>query len=217
MGAGSMDLLGWRRANHALYEDVRRTADQDPAAAHALWRARRDVMFTTDPATPLRPGDPRFFDGLRYGAYDEALRFTVPVEPAEPAGFTAQTGTDGEVGFERLGRVTLGDLGTLDVWWITGYGGGLWLPVRDGGSGSLSYGGGRYVLDTVKGADLGSGPGALVDGERPGGASASPGEPLVVDLNFLYPPSCAYDPAWACPLAPPGNRLEAVLEVGELA
>lgn len=209
MGAGSMDLLDWRRGNHALYEDVRALAPTDPSGAHALWRAQRDVMFTTHPATPLPPGDPRFFEGLRYGAYDEALRFDVTVEPASPASFTAETGTDGQVGFERLGRVVLGDLGALDVWWITGYGGGLWLPVRDGSSGSTSYGGGRYVLDTVKGADLGSGPGVLADGGRPG-------RPLVVDLNFLYAPSCAYDPAWACPLAPAGNRVGAVLEVGEL-
>ena len=61
------------------------------------------------------------------------------------------------------------------------------------------YGGGRYLLDTVKGADLGG------DGGR-----------LVVDLNFAYAPSCAYDPAWACPLAPPGNRVDAEVPVGEL-
>ena len=216
MGAGSMDLLGWRRWNHALYADVRALAGTDPAGAHALWRAQRDVTFTTHPATPLRPGDPRFFDGLSYGDYDEALRFAAPLEPAGPASFTAVTGTDGQVGFERIGTVTLGDLGSLDVWWITGYGGGLWLPVRDGGSGSLSYGGGRYVLDTVKGADLGSAPWAATDEGGASGSGVHAGGALVVDLNFLYAPSCAYDPAWTCPLAPPGNRLETALAVGEL-
>ena len=62
-----------------------------------------------------------------------------------------------------------------------------------------SYGGGRYLLDTVKGADLGG-----------------DGDALVVDLNFAYAPSCAYDPAWACPLAPAGNRVEVAVPVGEL-
>ena len=84
------------------------------------------------------------------------------------------------------------------------YGGGLWVPVHDASSGASSYGGGRYLLDTVKGADLGS-------------TRTATGEELVLDLNFLYNPSCAYDPAWACPLAPPGNRLEAAVEAGELA
>ena len=37
-----------------------------------------------------------------------------------------------------------------------------------------------------------------------------------MDLNFAYNPSCAYDPAWVCPLAPPGNRLAAEVLAGEL-
>jgi uncharacterized protein (DUF1684 family) len=81
------------------------------------------------------------------------------------------------------------------------YGGGVFLPLHDAGCGKPGggYGGGRYLLDTVKGADLGG------DGDH-----------LVVDLNFAYAPSCAYDPAWACPLAPPGNRVDADVPVGEL-
>ncbi|HET9996639.1 MAG TPA: DUF1684 domain-containing protein [Nocardioides sp.] len=39
---------------------------------------------------------------------------------------------------------------------------------------------------------------------------------LVLDLDFAYAPSCAYDPALACLLAPPGNRVDAVVPVGEL-
>jgi uncharacterized protein (DUF1684 family) len=30
-------------------------------------------------------------------------------------------------------------------------------------------------------------------------------------------PSCAYDDQWACPLAPPENRVEAPIIAGELA
>ena len=70
---------------------------------------------------------------------------------------------------------------------------------QDALAGEHTYGGGRYLLDTVKGADLGG-----ADGE------------LVVDFNFAYQPSCAYDPAWACPLAPPGNVVDVELPVGEL-
>ena len=101
------------------------------------------------------------------------------------------------VSFSRLGRVDLDGIGSLDVWWLDSYGGGIFVPVRD--AASSTYGGGRYLLDTVKGADL-------------GGTSDS----LVVDLNFAYQPSCAYDPAWACPLAGAGNTLAAELPVGEL-
>ena len=94
--------------------------------------------------------------------------------------------------------MTLDGVGTLDVWWVASYGGGVFVPVRDASAGKGTYGGGRYVLDTVKGADLGGSGGRLV-----------------VDLNFAYNPSCAYDPAWACPLAPPGNVVPVAVPVGE--
>ena len=73
----------------------------------------------------------------------------------------------------------------------------MFVPVRD--TAPSTYGGGRYLIDTVKGADLGG-----------------DGAGLVVDLNFAYQPSCAYDSAWACPLAGPGNTLPAEVPVGEL-
>ena len=71
--------------------------------------------------------------------------------------------------------------------------------MKDATSGTATYGGGRYLIDTVKGADLGG------DGGR-----------LILDFNFAYNPSCAYDPAWACPLAPAGNTLRRSLLAGEL-
>ena len=88
---------------------------------------------------------------------------------------------------------------SLDVWRLTSYGGGIFVPFRDGTAGTSTYGAGRYLIDTIKGADLG------------GDASG-----LVVDFNFAYNPSCAYDSAWVCPLAPPGNRLAAPVRGGEL-
>ena len=87
---------------------------------------------------------------------------------------------------------------SLEVAWLAAYGGGVFLCFRDATSGRASYGGGRYLLDTVKGADLGD------DGGR-----------LVLDFNFAYNPSCSYDPSWVCPLAPPANRLAVAVEAGE--
>jgi len=78
------------------------------------------------------------------------------------------------------------------------HGGGLFLPLRDGTAGDTSYGGGRYALDTAKGADLG------------GTAST-----LVIDLNFLYHPSCRYSSRWQCPLAPAENTAAAPVRAGE--
>lgn len=198
----SLALLDWRRCVHALYADVRATPD--PRAAHELWRVVRDELFAHHPASPLLPDDRVVFAGLPYAPYDAALRFEATVDTdVEPARLEVPTGTDGIVPFERIGRVRLGDLGGLDVWWLGSYGGGAFVPMKD--RNPQTYGGGRYVLDTVKGADLGG----EID-------PASGHGTLVLDLNFAYNPSCAYDPAWACPLAPPGNTLASEIAAGEL-
>lgn len=199
MSAPSLSLLDWRRRVFALYAAVR--AHDDPAAAHALWRAGRDDLFAHHPDSPLLPQARSSFTGLPVAPYDPAWRFEVEVErDVAPAHLEVQTGTDGLVRFERLGVAPLPGVGSLDVWWLSAYGGGVFVPLKDGSAGRTTYGGGRYLLDTVKGADLG---GSALEGR------------LVLDLNFAYNPSCAYDPAWACPLAPPGNVLAGAVAAGE--
>jgi uncharacterized protein (DUF1684 family) len=194
------DIVDWRRRVFALYAEVRAIAD--PAAGHDLWRRSRDELLATHPASPLLPETREGFSGLPVPDYDPAWRFEVEVLAAEPATIEVASGTDGHVPFERLGRVEVPGVGSLDVWRLATYGGGLFVPVKDASAGKPggTYGGGRYVLDTVKGADLG-------DGGRHGS--------LVLDLNFAYNPSCAYDPAWACPLAQPGNIVPVEIPVGE--
>jgi uncharacterized protein (DUF1684 family) len=195
----ALAVLDWRRQVHDLYASVR--AASTPARGHDLWRRGRDRLLGTHPASPIPVDERGTAVRLPVPAYDPAWRFEAVVERSEPAHLDVPTGTDGVVPFERIGSVRLDGLGTLDVWWLGSYGGGIFLPVKDASAGlpGGTYGGGRYLLDTVKGADLG--------GRR---------NRLVLDLNFAYNPSCAYDDAWACPLAPPGNTLRGVdLPVGE--
>lgn len=192
----SLSLLGWRRAVGRLYTDA--GAADDPATGWRGWRAGRDALFRDHPDSPLPPGRRAGFTGLPYAPYDPALRFAAPVRPAEPERLEVRTGTDGLVPMERIGRAELPGVGGLDVWWLAVYGGGVFVPMRDATAGAGTYGGGRYLLDTAKGADLGGADGTLV-----------------LDLNFAYHPSCAYDPAWSCPLAPPGNVLEVPVRAGE--
>ncbi len=195
----SLDLLDWRRRVHALYAEVRASAD--PAVGHESWRLGRDELLATHPQSPILRDRRVRFTGVPVAPYDPALRFEAVVEPAEPHRFEVPTATDGVVPFDRIGTVRLDGLGSLDVWWLGSYGGGVFLPVKDALAGQETYGGGRYLLDTVKGADLG--------GDAREGV-------LIVDLNFAYNPSCAYDPAWVCPLAPLGNTLKAPTRAGEL-
>lgn len=198
MGPASVDVVDWRRRTSELYAQVR--SAMDPVAAHERWVDGRDALLRHHPASPVPVNSRASFRGAKVAPYDPAYRFVAPlIEPAQPQRRDVATGTDGTVSFELAGRVELAGLGSLDVWWLLGYGGGLFVPLKDSTSGRETYGGGRYVLDTMKGADLG------------GDASG-----LVIDLNFAYQPSCAYDEAWACPLPGPGNVLDAAVPVGEL-
>lgn len=195
----ALTLVDWRRRVAQTYADVRRLAADDPVTAHHEWVARRDELFAEHAASPLRRAAKAVFTGLPVAPYDPAYRFEVRIHATSPQRLDVATGTDGLVPFDRVGRMELGELGTLSVWALRTYGGGIFVPVKDRTAGRGSYGGGRYVLDTVKGADLGQ----------------SPDGGLVLDLNFAYNPSCAYDPAWACPLATRGNVLDAAVPVGE--
>lgn len=200
----SLTLLAWRRSVQSLYAQVRAAAD--PVAGHELWRAGRDELLRAHPDSPLPPAARAGFAGARVAAYDPAYRHVVAVDTAvEPRQLAVPTATDGVVPFDRVGVLHLPGLGDLDVWWLGSYGGGLFVPVKDALAGRSTYGGGRYLLDTAKGADLGG------DIDLRTGRGQ-----LVVDLNFAYHPSCAYDPTWVCPLAPPGNVLPAKVPVGEL-
>jgi len=194
----ALEVADWRRRVFALYAEVR--AATDLPAAHDSWRRGRDELFASHPSSPLLPEDRADFTGLPVKPYNPDWRFEVALQPAPEQRMDVETGTDGIVPFERIGLVDVPGVGSLDVWRLASYGGGIFVPIKDALAGKRggTYGGGRYLLDTVKGADLGSTP-----------------DSLVLDFNFAYNPSCAYDPAWACPLAPPGNTTLVEIPAGE--
>ena len=193
-------LLDWKRRVFALYQSVRSTPDAE--AAWNLWREGRDDLFRNHPQSPLPEAERGDFTGLQYFDYEPQLRVLAEVQAAEPE--PRQIGASGgqSVLFRRFATASFtldGQELSLDLHWLEGYGGGIFVAFADATSGSETYGGGRYVLDSVKGADLGQ------DGER-----------LVLDFNFAYNPSCAYDPRWVCPLAPASNRLPIAVRAGEV-
>jgi uncharacterized protein len=196
-----LDLLDWKRRIFELYAEIR--ASGHPKEAWRRWRAVRDEMFATHPQSPVPAADRPGFPGLQYFDYDPAARVVGEVADVEPEHYDIATSgeEEGSYGFTRFGVVRFqlaGEPLELELYWLDGYGGGLFLPFRDGTSGGETYGAGRYLFDTVKGADLG------MEGDR-----------LILDFNFAYNPSCAYDPRWVCPLAPYPNRLPAPIRAGE--
>jgi uncharacterized protein (DUF1684 family) len=212
--ADRLALADWRRQIADLYTEVRHLAAADPRAAWEYWREARDRLYREHPQSPL-PEPARAGHHGRYWPYDESLRFEAGVDAATgdpaPAGpvpdssFAAilPMSSGDALSFRRIGALEIpfpAGRRSLGLFWMAGYAGGLFLPFRDATNGAATYGAGRYLLDTAKGADLG---GELSTGR------------LVVDFNFAFQPSCAFDPRWSCPLAPPGNRLDLAVEAGE--
>lgn len=166
--------------------------------AWACWRAGRDALLATHPQTPVAPGARAGFAAMPFFAYDPSWRLIGRVEPAGGEAVNAPDGAFvpiGQVVAERGGQ----DI-RLTLLWLDAYGGGLFLPFRDATCGDETYGGGRYLLDQVKGADLGVDPDGC----------------LILDFNFAYHPSCAHDPRWTCPLAPPSNVIAQPVRAGEM-
>jgi hypothetical protein len=195
----ALALLDWKRRVFALYAGVR--ADPDPEHAWHGWIAERDRLFRHHSQTPLDEAAIGAFEGLSYFAYDPAARVVGSVEPDDGSREELFAGAHAPIGFQRIAQVTFTLAGSeqrAGLYWLEAYGGGLFLPFVDETANDETYGGGRYLLDTVKGADLG------MDGDG-----------LVLDFNFAYNPSCSYDVRWACPLAPPGNRLSVAVRAGE--
>jgi uncharacterized protein (DUF1684 family) len=215
MAIEAMSLADWRRRVATLYAEVRLAAEADPEGAWRHWVDTRERLIRTHPQSAV-PGPERSSFRARHWPYDPALRFaSVAVHPEGEQDPTPTPGSPGPrplvlpnsgaeaLVFRRIGRVTIpfpiGER-ALSLFWLDGYSGGLFLPFRDATNDVETYGAGRYLLDTAKGADLGA-------GARPG--------TLVLDFNFAYQPSCAFDPSWACPLAPPENRLDIAVRAGE--
>jgi uncharacterized protein len=183
----------------ALYAEVRESPD--PVAAWERWRAVRDELFRTHPQSPLPELERASYGGVPCFAYDPALRVLADVEPAESTDTQIGSSDEETIAFARFARAGFelaGEQHALELYWLTAYGGGVFVPFRDLTSGGETYGGGRYLLDTVKGSDLGT------EDDR-----------LVLDFNFAYNPSCSYDPRWVCPLSPPANRLPVAIRAGE--
>jgi uncharacterized protein len=197
----AITLADWRRRVAENYAAVRVTSRIDPRQAAVEFRVARDLLFREHSQSPISAQDRDNWRTLWF-PYDPSWRITASVEPINPGSeFQIDLADDGILRCARVGLVRFmahGEAAALTAYWLEGYGGGLWLPFTDASSGRETYGGGRYLYDTIKGADL-------------GGSD----DQLVLDFNFAYNPSCAYDERWSCPLSPPENRLPFAVMAGE--
>lgn len=195
-----LDLLDYRRQ---VAENYRRVREQGTPNAYEQFRRERDTLFRTHSQSALDEEQKVAFRGLRYADYDPAFRVMAKVDTnVEPVVYEFDLEGDGHNVIRQFAQVTFElptGSGTLGLFWVMGYGGGVFLPFGDATNKHTTYGAGRYLYDTIKGADLGA-----------------THDEILLDFNYAYHPSCYYNPRWVCPLAPYQNRLSIPIPVGEL-
>ena len=205
-----LDLYDYRHRVAAMYRERAEALQSGEDAALVLqrFRAARDALFATHPQSALDEEQRKQFERLRYFPYNPALSVTANVETAiESALLTVAMNAEESMTMTKVARLHFtveGQEVGLSLYWLNIYGGGLFLPFRDTTSPAESYGGGRYLFDTIKGSDFLPVPGF------------SEKERIVLDFNYAYNPSCAYNYKWVCPLAPLENRLHVPIRAGEL-
>jgi uncharacterized protein len=220
-----LDLYDYRHRVATMYRERERAlrAGEDEQVVLQRFRAHKDALFAHHPQSALSPEARRSFSGLKYFAYNPALRLEALLEPViEPEdidqGPDLPASGPHTLNFHNAARLRFAveDLVLeLVVYWIDVYGGGLFLPFRDTTCPSESYASGRYLFDTVKGSDF-----TRVDDDEGNahGGKRTPGYAggrVILDFNYAYNPSCAYDARWACPLAPRENHLPVPIRAGE--
>lgn len=197
-----LTLTNWRRTIFQLYAEIRSTSLEHRASIWCEFRQTRDDLFAQHPQTPLNQAQLDRFRGLSYFDYnpDFAVLGTLDYD-VERETLTSELAVDGQFRYTRVALAHFQLIGkpyALNLYWIEGYGGALYLPFGDLTNGKSSYGGGRYLFDAIKGADLGN-----------------YGDQLILDFNFAYNPSCAYNDNWSCPLPPQENKLSTEILAGE--
>lgn len=205
-----LDLYDYRRRVAAMYLERKRAtlAGEDAATILRRFREARDDLFAHHPQSALDEEQRRHFQGLHYFPYSPAMCVVADVDTnVEPALLTVAMNSEESMIMTTVARLHFtieGRAVALALYWLNIYGGGLFLPFRDTTSPGESYGGGRYLFDTIKGSDFFPAPDAPLR------------ERILLDFNYAYNPSCAYNDRWVCPLAPVENRLSISIRAGEM-
>jgi uncharacterized protein (DUF1684 family) len=205
-----LDLYDYRCRVADMYRMRKQAtlAGQDAATVLQRFREARNELFVKHSQSALDVEQKRKFQGLRYFPYNPAMCVEADIDTGvEPVQLSIVMNAEETMTMTTVGQLhfTLEDVRVaLSLYWLNIYGGGLFLPFRDITSPAESYGGGRYLFDTIKGSDFLATTGALGI------------ERILLDFNYAYNPSCAYNDRWVCPLAPVENRLSIPIRAGEM-
>ena len=164
-------------------------------------RTERDYFFKTAPNSPLEESDKLYFKGLNYFPIDPRYRFEGVIErhiininnPKYYATFLTNKGPRkryvryGKFRFTLEGRECI-----LELYKSTGSD-LIFIPFYDKTNATETYEGGRYLDSEI----------------------LMPGYRIVIDFNYAYNPSCAYNAKFVCVLPLEENRLKVEIRAGE--
>jgi hypothetical protein len=162
------------------------------------FRAEKDEFFREHSQSPLTPEQRSSFGGLKYFPEnpDLALRAELIIEGVDrQERIVMQTTTGDQQDYHRAGMIEFdidGERARLTLYASPDMH-DLFLPFRDATSGGETYGAGRYLEVDPPDAD----------------------GRVVVDFNYAYSPSCAYNPNWSCPIPPGENWVTVPIRGGE--
>jgi uncharacterized protein (DUF1684 family) len=150
------ELADYRRSVAELYM-IDRNRELGLADPWKKFYLERDRLFIAHPKSAQSLTQKLIFTGLRIFNYDPRHRLLVEFDSVVEAGtLVVELPEEGSIHLLRIGRVHFSldaQSLSLTLFWIQGYGGGIFLPFRDQTNSYETYGGGRYLLDTIKMAD----------------------------------------------------------------
>jgi hypothetical protein len=165
------------------------------------FRKERDQFFKTVPNSPLEESEKIHFRGLRYFPVDLKYRFEGEIEryvinindPKYYAAFLTNKGPKKR--YIRYGKFRFSFEGkeyALELYKSI-LGDTIFVPFYDKTNGKETYEGGRYLDSEI----------------------LMPGYRIVIDFNYAYNLSCAYNEKFVCVLPLEENRLKIEIPVGE--
>ena len=163
-------------------------------------RRELDEFMGQGVGSPIPPAERKEFSGLRYYAIDEKYRVKANLTRFTDPEIIEVPLTSGA--FDRYTRYGMAEFNlddttnSLELWKPESGSADnrLFVAFTDATSGDITYGGGRYLNLYLDNTDY-----------------------IMIDFNLAYNPYCVYDYSYACPLAPPENRLSIAVEAGEMS
>jgi uncharacterized protein (DUF1684 family) len=176
-------------------------SEDETICAIQIFREEKDYFLKNAPNSPLKESDRLHLKGLHYFPVNPMYRFEGEIERYiininDPKYYaTFQTNKGPKKRYIRYGKFRFTHEGkdyTLELYKSI-LGDKIFIPFYDKTSGQETYEGGRYVDSEI----------------------AMPGYRIVIDFNYAYNPSCAYNDKFVCVLPLEENRLNIKILAGE--